>query len=48
MSKIAVVTDTDSCIPLHVVPRLNITQVPTSSQFGEESYDTSINVVSQP
>ncbi|MBN2386681.1 MAG: DegV family protein [Anaerolineales bacterium] len=38
MSKIAIITDTDSSLPLDLAQKHNITQVPIMIQFGDDSY----------
>lgn len=38
MSKIAVITDTDSNLPLQLAKKFDITEVPILIQFGEESF----------
>lgn len=44
MPKIAVVTDTDSSIPTDLASALGIIQVPIGIQFGNDSYETGINI----
>ena len=38
MSKIAIITDTDSSLPLEITNAKGITQVPIIIQFGDESF----------
>jgi DegV family protein with EDD domain len=38
MPHIAIITDTDSCLPLELARKHNIVQVPILIQFGEESF----------
>ena len=43
MSKIAIITDTDSSLPPDVVERYNIQQVPITIHFGEESFNAGLD-----
>lgn len=40
MSKIAIITDTNSSLPIEISKKFNIKQVPIHIQFGEETYIT--------
>jgi DegV family protein with EDD domain len=44
MKKIAVVTDTDSSLPVDVAARYGIRQVPITIQFGDESYASGVDI----
>ena len=44
MSKISIVTDTDSSLPESVASRYGILQVPISILFGEECFETGLNI----
>jgi DegV family protein with EDD domain len=44
MSKIAIVTDTDSSLPADVAARYNIRQVPITVHFGEETFETGVDI----
>lgn len=44
MSKIAIITDSDASLPLDVAAKHNIRQVPITVHFGEESFDTTIEL----
>jgi DegV family protein with EDD domain len=44
MSKIAIVTDSDASLPLDVAAKYNIRQVPITVHFGEETFDTTIEL----
>ncbi|KAF0110301.1 MAG: DegV family protein [Chloroflexi bacterium] len=44
MSKIHVITDTDSNLPAELANKYNIRQVPITIQFGEESYADNIDI----
>lgn len=44
MSKLAIVTDTDASLPHELAAQHGILQVPISILFGEESFDTGINI----
>jgi len=38
MPPIAIITDTDSSLPLDLAKKYNIVEVPITIQFGEESF----------
>ena len=38
MPRIAIITDTDSSLPLDLAKQYNIVEIPIVVQFGEESY----------
>lgn len=44
MSKIAIVTDSDASLPLDVAAKYNIRQVPIAVHFGEETFDTTVDI----
>jgi DegV family protein with EDD domain len=44
MSKIAIITDTDSSLPADVAARYNIRQVPITVHFGEETFETGVDI----
>jgi DegV family protein with EDD domain len=44
MSRIAIVTDTDSSLPADVAARYNIRQVPITVHFGEETFETGVDI----
>lgn len=44
MSKIRIITDTDSSLPAELAARHNIIQVPITIQFGDETYETGVNI----
>jgi DegV family protein with EDD domain len=44
MSKIAIITDTDSSLPADVAARYNIRQVPITVLFGEETFETGVDI----
>lgn len=44
MSPVAIVTDTDSSIPAEVAARLNIIQVPVNVHFGEEVFESGVDI----
>jgi DegV family protein with EDD domain len=44
MSKIAIVTDSDASLPLDVAAKHNIRQVPIAILFGEETFDTTLDL----
>lgn len=44
MSKIAIITDSDSSLPLDVAAKHNIQQVPIAIHFGEETFDTTLEL----
>lgn len=44
MSKVAVVTDTDSSLPAAVAGGYGIRQVPIAIHFGEQSFETGIDI----
>ena len=47
MTKIAIITDTDSSLPAKLSEDLGIVQVPITIQFGEESYATGVDINDQ-
>ncbi len=44
MTKIAIVTDTDSSLPMELASQFNITQVPITIHFGESTYTTNVDI----
>lgn len=44
MSKISIITDTDSSLPPELAAQHGIYQVPITIQFGDETYETGINI----
>ncbi len=44
MTNIHVITDSDSSLPAALAARYHITQVPITIQFGEESFETGIDI----
>jgi DegV family protein with EDD domain len=44
MSKISIITDSDSSLPVQIAKELDIIQVPILIQFGEQSYATGIDI----
>jgi DegV family protein with EDD domain len=44
MSKIAIITDTDSSLPADIVAQNGIQQVPISVHFGQESFKTGVDI----
>jgi fatty acid-binding protein DegV len=44
MSKISIITDSDSSLPVQIAKELGIIQVPILIQFGEQSYATGIDI----
>lgn len=44
MSKIAIITDTDSSLPADVAARYNVRQVPITVHFGEETFETGVDI----
>lgn len=44
MTKIAIITDTDSSIPKEMASQFNIAQVPITIHFGESSYTTNLDI----
>lgn len=44
MSKISIITDTDSSLPPELAAQYGIQQVPITIQFGDETYETSVNI----
>lgn len=46
-SSIAIITDTDASLPADLVTRYGIYQVPITVQFGEETFESGININDQ-
>lgn len=44
MSKISIITDTDSSLPVEIAEKYNITQVPITVHFGESTYITGVDI----
>jgi DegV family protein with EDD domain len=44
MSKIRIITDTDASLPVDLAAKHNIYQVPITIQFGDETYETGVNI----
>jgi DegV family protein with EDD domain len=44
MSKISIITDTDSSLPVEIANQYNITQVPITIHFGESTYTTGVDI----
>ena len=44
MSKISIITDTDSSLPVDLAAQHGIQQVPITIQFGDETYETGVNI----
>lgn len=44
MSKVAIVTDTDSSLPAEVAARYGIRQAPIAIHFGQQSFETGIDI----
>jgi DegV family protein with EDD domain len=44
MSSIAIITDTDASLPIDLVARYHIRQVPVTIHFGTEVFETGINI----
>jgi DegV family protein with EDD domain len=44
MSSIAIITDTDSSLPAEVAARYNIRQVPITVHFGQETFETGVDI----
>lgn len=44
MTKIAIITDTDSSLPKEITSQYNIKQVPITIHFGESSYTTNLDI----
>lgn len=44
MQKIALITDTNASLPLEIIEKYHIIQVPIHIQFGDESYITGVNI----
>ena len=47
MSKIAIITDTDSSLPIELAQKHAVYQVPITIHFGEESYTTGLDIDDQ-
>src|SRR5512138_2483420 len=47
MPKIAVITDTDSSLPLEVASQHNIVQIPITIQIGDDSYKDTFEATNQ-
>lgn len=45
--KIAVVTDTDASLPQHICDQYQIRLVPITVQFGEESFESEVNITDE-
>ena len=44
MSSVAIITDTDASLPDHIAARHNIRQVPITVHFGQETFETGIDI----
>jgi DegV family protein with EDD domain len=44
MTKISIITDTDSSLPVDIATQFNITQVPITIHFGESTYTTGFDI----
>jgi fatty acid-binding protein DegV len=44
MEQIAIVTDTDSCLPRELAAEYNILQVPITVHFGQETYTCGLDI----
>ncbi len=44
MTKISIITDTDSSLPVDIATQFNITQVPITIHFGESIYTTGLDI----
>jgi DegV family protein with EDD domain len=44
MTKISIITDTDSSLPVDIAAQFNITQVPITIHFGESIYTTGLDI----
>jgi len=44
MSSIAVITDTDASLPARIAAQYNIRQVPITVHFGEETFETGVDI----
>ena len=44
MTKISIITDTDSSLPPEIAMQYNITQVPITIHFGESTYTTGVDI----
>lgn len=44
MSATAIITDTDSSLPADVAARYDIRQVPITVHFGEETFETGVDI----
>lgn len=44
MNKIRIITDTDAGLPVELAAQHNIYQVPITIQFGDETYETGVNI----
>ena len=44
MTKISIITDTDSSLPLDIAQQYDITQIPITIHFGESTYTTGVDI----